>query len=325
MKTVHSLVAAMFAVATTLLGGPVQAAYPERAVTIVVPYTAGGPADLLVRAMGQTLSEKWGQPVVVENKPGANEMIGAQQVANARPDGYTWLVASDAVFSLNQHLYSKLPYDPIADFEPVTRLVTANLMLVASNDFPAQNVKEWVEYIKQNPGKVNYGSVGTGGVNHLGLAWISELENLQMTHVPYKGLAQGLQDVVSGRLDTMFAVIGGAVPFQKSGRLKAIAVSGEQRSEIAPDTPTFAEQGYAKFDASFYFAVAAPKGTPAPIIEQFARDAGAVVRDAQFQQRYLRELGFVGVGDSPQSFAEFLETDRAQAAAKVKASGAKLD
>ncbi|HYG42444.1 MAG TPA: tripartite tricarboxylate transporter substrate binding protein [Bordetella sp.] len=325
MKNLRTAITSSLLCAMALGQSALANDYPDRAVTIVVPYTAGGPADLLIRAMGESLSKTWGEPVIVDNKPGANEVIAAQAVARSKPDGYTWLVASDSIFSLNQHLYSKLPYDPIKDFEPVTKLVTANLMLVTRKDFPANNVKEWVQYIKQNPGKVNYGSVGVGGVNHLGMAWISEQEQLQMQHVPYKGLAQGLQDIVSGRLDTMFAVIGGAVPFLNSDRLKAIAVSGDQRSEIAPNVPTFTEQGYPKFDASFYFAIAAPKGTPAPIIDKFARDASVVVQDANFQKRFLRELGFVGVGDTPQTFAEFLVTDRAEAAAKVKASGAKLD
>jgi tripartite-type tricarboxylate transporter receptor subunit TctC len=310
-----------------LLGAGVAAAqtYPDRPVRIVVPYTAGGPADVLLRALGQKLSESWGQPLVVDNRAGANEMIAAEAVAKSPPDGYTFLLASDAVFTLNQHLYSKVPYDPVNDFVPVSKLVNANLMLVARPDFPAATVREAMEYIKKNPGKINYGSVGAGGVNHLGMAWLASLNGLEMQHVPYKGLAPALQDVVTGRIDIMFAVIGGAVPFIDSGRLKGLAVAGKARSPIAPNVPTFAEAGYPNFDASFYFGVAAPKGTPPAIIAKFARDAGAIVNNEDFKTRYLRNLGFEAVGDTPEQFAAFLKTDRPLGAQKVKISGAKLD
>ena len=299
--------------------------YPDKPVRILVPYTAGGPADVLVRAMGQKLSETWNQPVIVENRPGANEMIAAEATAKAPGDGYTFLVASDAVYSLNHHLYSKVPYDPVGDFVPVSKLVNANLMLVAKPDFPAATAREAIDYIKRNPGKINYGSVGAGGVNHLGMAWLASVNGLEMQHVPYKGLPPALQDLVSGRIDIMFAVIGGAAPFIESGKLKGLAVAGKSRSPIAPNVPTFAEAGYPNFDASFYFAMAAPKGTPAPIISKVARDAGAIVSSDDFKTRYLRNLGFEAVGDTPEQFGAFLKNDRALGAQKVKASGAKLD
>lgn len=299
--------------------------FPDKPVRILVPYTAGGPADVLVRALGQKLSENWGQPVIVDNRPGANEMIAAEAVAKAPGDGYTFLVASDAVFSLNHHLYSKVPYDPVGDFVPVSKLVNANLMLVAKPDFPAATAREAIDYIKRNPGKINYGSVGAGGVNHLGMAWLASVNGLEMQHVPYKGLPPALQDLVSGRIDIMFAVIGGAAPFIESGKLKGLAVAGRARSPIAPNVPTFAEAGFPNFDASFYFGVAAPKGTPAPIVAKFARDAAVIVNSDDFRTRYLRNLGFESVGDTPEQFAAFLKNDRALGAQKVKVSGAKLD
>ena len=172
---------------------PVHAqSYPAKPIRIVVPYTAGGPADLLVRGLGQKLNDAWGQQVVVENKPGANEIIAAQDIAKSPADGYNYLLASDAVFSLNGFLYSKLPYDPAKDFAPVGRIVTANLMLVARPGLPAASVKELIDYAKKNPGKLNYGSVGAGGVNHLAFAWFNTMNGLEMQHVLYKGLVQGL-------------------------------------------------------------------------------------------------------------------------------------
>jgi tripartite-type tricarboxylate transporter receptor subunit TctC len=299
--------------------------YPSKPIRVVVPYTAGGPADLLVRGMGQKLSETFGQQIVVENKPGANEIIAAQDVAKSAPDGYTYLLASDAVFSLNSYLYSKLPYDPVKDLAPVSRLVNANLMLVVRPDFPAGSVDELVSFAKKNPGKLNYGSVGAGGVNHLAMAWFNRQQGLEMQHVPYKGLVQGLQDIMTSRLDVMFAVIGGAAPHLKAGKMKGLAVSGKARNALIPEVPTFIESGYPNFDASFYFGLAAPAGTPKDMISRFAAESAKIVGTAEFRERYLNNLGFEPVGDTPEQFAAFLKRDRQVAAQKVKASGAKLD
>ena len=299
--------------------------YPNKPVRIVVPYTAGGPADALVRGLGLKLTEKWGQQVIVDNRPGANEIVAAEHVAKQPADGYTFLLASDAVYSLNGYLYSKLPYDPVKDFTPVTKLVTANLMLVTRPDFPANSVKEFIEEVRKNPGKYTYGSVGAGGVNHLAMSWFNSVNGLKMEHVPYKGLVQGLQDIVTSRLDAMFAVIGGALPFIQSNKLKTLAVSGKTRTAIIPNVPTFAEVGYPAFDASFYFAVAAPAGTPPDVVKKFATDAAQVVNSQEFKDKYLTNLGFEAVGDTPEQFAAFLVNDRKLAAEKVKVSGAKLD
>jgi tripartite-type tricarboxylate transporter receptor subunit TctC len=309
-----------------LLAVPAMAqSWPAKPVRVVVPYTAGGPADLLVRGMGERLSQALKQQIVVENKPGANEIIAAQDVAKAAPDGYSFLIASDAVFSLNPYLYSRLPYDPVKDFAPVSKVVNANLMLVVRPDFPATSVKALVEHAKKNPGKLNYGSVGAGGVNHLAFAWFNTVQGLDMQHVPYKGLVQGLQDIMTSRLDTMFAVIGGAAPHLKAGKMKGLAVSGKTRNALIPDVPTFAEAGYPDFDASFYFAFAAPAGTPRAALERFAAETSKIVRAQDFREKYLNNLGFEAVGDTPAQFAAFLKRDRELAEKKVKASGAKLD
>jgi tripartite-type tricarboxylate transporter receptor subunit TctC len=299
--------------------------YPSKPVRIVVPYTAGGPADLLVRGLGQKLNDVWGQQVIVENKPGANEIIAAQDIAKSPADGYNFLLASDAVFALNSYLYSKLPYDPVKDFVPVSKLVNANLMIVARPDFPGSTVKELVDYAKKNPGKLNYGSVGAGGVNHLAFAWFNTQNGLEMQHVPYKGLVQGLGDIMTSRLDVMFAVIGGAAPHLKAQKMKGLAVSGKARNAQIPQVPTFAEAGQPNFDASFYFALAAPAGTPREMVAKMAADSAKIVQAAEFKEKFLNNLGFEAVGDTPEQFAAFLKGDREAAAKKVKASGAKLD
>ena len=298
--------------------------YPSKPVRIVVPYTAGGPADLLVRGLGQKLSDGWGQQIIVENKPGANEIIAAQDVAKSPADGYNYLLASDAVYSLNGFLYTKLPYDPVKDFTPVSRLVTANLMLVTRPDFPASTPKELVADAKKNPGKLNYGTVGAGGVNHLAMAWFNTQNGLEMQPVHYKGLVNGLQDIMTSRLDVMFAVIGGAAPLIKAGKMKGLAVSGKSRHPLIPDVPTFAEAGLPDFDASFYFALAAPAGTPREMVAKMAGESAKIINTAEFKER-LTTLGFEPVGDTPEQFSAFLKQDRELAARKVKASGAKLD
>src|SRR5688500_9960783 len=214
----------------SIVGSPLMAqGYPTKTVRIVVPYTAGGPADLLARGLAQQLSDVWGHPVIVDNRPGANEIIAAELVAKAPADGYTFLLASDAVFSLNTYLYSKLPYDGVKNFTPVSKLVLANLMLVTRPDFPGKTVQDLIDHAKKNPGKLTYGSVGAGGVNHLAMSWVATVKGLQMEHIPYKGLVQALQDIAAGRVDTMFAVIGGARPLIAAGQIKGVAVSGKSR------------------------------------------------------------------------------------------------
>src|SRR5205085_10646905 len=233
--------------------------------------------DLLVRGLGQRLNDAWGQQMVVENKPGANEIIAAQDMAKSPPDGYNYLLASDAVFSLNSYLYSKLPYDPVKDLAPVSKLVNAHLMLVARPDFPAPSVRELIDYAKKNPGKLNYGSVGAGGVNHLAMAWFNTVNGLEMQPVHYKGLVNGLQDIMTSRLDVMFAVIGGAAPHLKAGKMKGLAVSGAKRHALIPEVPTSAEAGLRDFDASLYFAPRAPAATPRDRRSEFTAESTKIV------------------------------------------------
>lgn len=316
------LVALLFAAIVAPAGAQ---PWPSKPLRIIVPYTAGGPADLLARAMAQTMTETWGQQVIVDNRPGANEIIAATAVAKSPPDGYTWLLASDASFVLNPNLYTKLQYDPERELAPVARLVTANMVLVGRPDLPPNTVTELIEYVRKNPRKLTYGSVGVGGVNHLAMAWFATLNGLQMEHVPYKGLVDALRDLTTGRLDIMFAVAGGAAPFLNDGKLKAFAVSGKSRLPVIPNVRTFAEAGYPDFDASFYFALAAPANTPSDIVEKFAAEAGRIVKATAFQEKYLTSLGFEPALETPSQFAAFLRTDRELAAKKVKASGAKLD
>ena len=217
--------------------GPAAVAqtWPAKPVRIVFPYSAGGPVDVLLRAEAMRMSETMGQQFVVENRPGANEIIAAEAVARSAPDGYTLLFASDAVFSLNPNLYSKLPYDANKDFAPIARVINAYLMLVGRTDLPPKDLKELFAYVKANNGKVSYGSVGLGSVNHLSMSWLAGQQGLDMIHVPFKGVGPMVQEIVANRLDLAFAVVGGALPFLKSNQVKAYAVSAPTRMAIIPE------------------------------------------------------------------------------------------
>ena len=320
-RFVHAVTAIAF---TVLAAGVSAQTYPSKPVRIVVPYTAGGPADALVRGLGMKLGEKWGQQIVVDNRPGANEIVAAEHVAKQPADGYTFLLASDAVYTLNGYLYSKLPYDPVKDFTPVTKLVTANLLLVTRPDFPANSVKEFIEEVRRNPGKYSYGSVGAGGVNHLAMSWFNSVNGLKMEHIPYKGLVQGLQDIVTSRLDAMFAVIGGALPFIQSNKLKSLAVSGKTRTAVIPNVPTFAEVGYPSFDASFYFAVAAPAGTPPDIVNRLSKEMQAAVRRPEVRERFIA-IGIDPAGTTPGEFTTFLKNEVDKWGKVIRAANVKIE
>jgi tripartite-type tricarboxylate transporter receptor subunit TctC len=307
--------------------GPAAVAqtWPAKPVRIVFPYSAGGPVDVLLRAQAMRMSETLGQQFVVENRPGANEIIAAEAVARSAPDGYTLLFASDAVFSLNPNLYSKLPYDANKDFVPIARVINAYLMLVGRTDLPPKDLKELFAYVKANNGKVSYGSVGLGSVNHLSMSWLAGQQGLEMIHVPFKGVGPMVQEIVANRLDLAFAVVGGALPFLKSNQVKAYAVSAPARMAIIPNVPTFTELGYPALNASFYFALAAPAGTSPDIVARVAAESGKIVTQADFREKYAAALGFEPVAETPAQFAEFLKRDRENAAQRVKASGARLD
>jgi tripartite-type tricarboxylate transporter receptor subunit TctC len=316
---------AALAILPWLGGSAIAQAWPAKPVRIVFPYSAGGPVDVLLRALAMRMSETMGQQFVVENRPGANEIIAAEAVARAAPDGYTLLFASDAVFSLNPHLYSKLPYDANKDFAPIARVINAYLMLVGRTELPPKDLKELFAYIKANNGKISYGSVGLGSVNHLSMSWLANQQGLEMIHVPFKGVGPMVQEIAANRLDLAFAVVGGALPFLKANQVKAYAVSAPTRMAVIPNVPTFTELGFPALNASFYFALAAPAGTSPEIVSRVAAEAGKIVTQTEFREKYVDTLGFVPVAETPAQFAEFLKRDRESAAQRVKVSGAKLD
>lgn len=314
------------AVAMCLAGSAgAQSAWPTKPVRLVVPYAAGGPVDNLARALSAQLSTVWGQPVIVDNRPGGNEVIGAAAVAKAPGDGYTLLLATDAAATLNPYVFRKLPYDPVKELAPITRVAMANMAVAVSNSLPVTDLRSFVAYAKAHPGQISYGSAGIGNGTHLSLAWFAKENGIEMVHVPYKGLAPALQDVMAGTIQVTIGAGSVVGPFAQSGKVKALAISGKHRASILPSVPTFAEAGFPKFDASFPFSLLAPGNTPEPLRQKIYADVKKVVMTEQFRTENLEKYALDPVLDSPQEFAKALVKDRALAAEKVKASGAQLD
>lgn len=300
------------------------APFPSKPVRLVVPYAAGGGFDIFTRAMAPGLSELWKQPVIVDNRPGGNEVIAATQVKQAAPDGYTLYIASEAGLVNNPLLYSKLTYDPVKDFVPVTRMIDGQLVYVVRSGVPAKSLKEFVAYAKQS-GKATYGSAGTGGTSHLALAWVGINSGVELTHVPYKGSAPIVQDMIAGQVDSTIAPLGLVDPFIKAGQIRAIAVTGNQRIKLLPDVPTVYETGEGALDMTFFLSVVAPAGTPEPIVKKLADDIRKVVCSQPFRERYSDPFGYVSVCDSPEDFKAFLAKDVERRGERIKAADVKLD
>lgn len=299
--------------------------YPVKPVRIVVPYAAGGPVDSLARALAASLSTLWGQQVVVDNRPGANEIIGATNVAKSPADGYTLMLATDPTLSLNPFLFKKLSYDPLKELVPVTRLAVSNMALVVPANLPVNTLKDFVSYVKSQPDKISYGSSGIGNGTHLAVAWFAKENLLQMTHVPYKGLAPTLQDMLGGNIQAAVGAVSVIAPFVQEGKLKVLGVSGPRRASILPNVPTFTEAGFPRFEANFYFGVVAPAGIDPEIRAKVASDIKKIVSQPQFRAANLERFALDSILDTPEEFDAFLVKDRQAAQSKITASGAQLD
>lgn len=295
--------------------------YPAKPVRVVVAFTAGGTTDMLARSVSQQLAQRFRQSFVVDNRPGAGGNIGTEFVVRAPADGYTLLVNSVGPISINQSLYKKLNYDPLTDLVPVVQIADVPNVLVVHPSLPVKTFDEFVAYAKANPGKLNYSSTGVGTSSHLSGFMLSERIGTQATHVPYKG-ADALNDLLSGRIQFMFATIPSVMPHIQAGKLRALAVSSAKRSRSLPDLPTVAERGFPGFEAGSWFGFFAPKGTPADVIAKVNK----AVNDAlpSLQAQMIRE-GADPVGGTPQQFGEFTRKEYVKWKAVVKASGATVD
>ncbi len=299
--------------------------YPAKPVRIIVPFAAGGLTDVLTRGTAQELTKLWGQQVIVENRPGANTIIGAELTAKSPPDGYTLLMANDPTVSSNQYLYSKLPYDPVRDLAPVVNLVAVYSMLVAGSSFPANTLQEFIAVAKQKPGDLTYGTSGLGSKLHIDTEAMSTVAGIKMTHVPYKGVAEILPAIIAGHISVAVTGIQPSLTHLRSGRLKAFAVASPRRSPALPDLPTFAEAGLPGFESRSWFGVVAPAATPRPVIERIANGVRQVFSSKEFLGKYVTGVGMEPLVLMPDEFAEFLKADRARYAIQIKNMNVRLD
>ena len=323
------LVFQLFCVASVAsIGGPPAAfaqasTYPNKAIRMVVPYPPGGPTDLTARVVAAEMSKILGQSIIVDNKPGASGMIGAEVVARAEPDGYTFL-ANASLHVINPHLYPEMRFDALKDFVPITQLAGVPLVLVVPNSLPVYSVKDLVEYGKKNPGKLNFASSGNASAQHLAGESFKVAAGIEMPHIPYKGSSPALADLVGGQVQLMFDAMPSAMPFIKAGKLRAIAVTTLKRAQALPELPTISESGYAGFDIATWYGYWAPKGTPMAIVNQLSQAASQALKLQSVQDQYAG-MGAEPVGSTSAEFAKYNETELVKWEKIVRASGAKAN
>jgi len=298
------------------------AAFPNKAVTLIVPYAPGGLPDTVARVVGQRLSDKWGQPVVIENKPGGNGVVSAQALATRPADGYTMLVTDMSMFSINPFVYKSLPYDAQKDFTFISLTARAPLFLAVHPSVPANNFTEWVAMVKANPGKYSYGSSGIGSIHHLTMESIKSALGLDILHVPYKGTGQSVPAVVSGDVSAVFSAYPSLAGFAKEGKLKLIAVNSEKRSSLAPEIASIAETSIPGFEFAPTIGFSGPAGMPPAVVSKVAADVAEVVHEPAMVER-LRVLGIDPIGGDSRMYTSTIAADRVRYEKAVKVAGAK--
>ena len=299
------------------LSSPViaQTSYPTKAIHFITPFPPGGSLDPLTRMSAQKLSEKWGQPTVVENRPGANTIIGTSAVAKAAPDGYTILVAGTP-HVVNPSLFAT-PYDAIKDFAPIATIARSRQILVLNHSLPVSNLQALIAMAKAKPGQLTYGSSGTGNTNHLAGELLCNLAGIKMLHIPYKGAGPAIIDLISGQLQLSFHVPISVIPHIKSGRLKAIAISGKTRAQALPQVPVFAEVGLPAFDIAGWTGMFAPAGTPKEIVDKISGEMGRMLAAPDVMERLVNQ-GLEPLISTPEQFAALLKSDMAKFAKLIK-------
>jgi tripartite-type tricarboxylate transporter receptor subunit TctC len=298
--------------------------YPDKPVRLIVPFSAGSAVDTLARIPAQKLSELWGQPIVVDNRVGANGTIGTEAAARAPADGHTLVLANDAGLATSPALYPKLPYDPARDFAPITLAASIPVVLVVNASFPASSVKELVSQAKANPGKIHYASGGNGSAQHLPMEMLKLAAGIDLVHVPYKGLAPAFNDVVSGQIPVMFAGMSNVFPHLKSGRIRALAIGSAQRSGAMPELQTMQEAGIAGFDYAAWAGFLAPAGTAPSIIDKVNTDLKNVLGMPEVRDK-LAALGFEISPGTPQEFGALIRREMAKVAKVIKEAGIRAD
>jgi tripartite-type tricarboxylate transporter receptor subunit TctC len=307
MKLLYSLALA----AAALLAAPVHAqGYPNKPIRLVVPFPAGGATDIFARAVSQKLGERLATTIVVDNKPGAGGTIGSDLAAKAPADGYTLLLATSSTHSIGPSFGGKLPYDAVADFTPIAHVGNAPSIMLVPNSSPAKSVKEWVDYARKNPGRLNYASSGNGTVVHLGTEYFKAQAGLVLVHIPYRGTALAIPDLVSGKVDLLMDSLPSGLPHVKEGRLRALGITSLKRSPLLPELPAIAET-VPGFESVTWFGLYGPKGLPADVVNRINTALNQALQDPDVKERLAR-LGIDPVGGTPQAFVTMADADRAK-------------
>ena len=292
-KTTSIIRRSLLAAAVLAVAGPGFAqTFPSRPVKLIVPYPAGGPVDGVARGFAERLSKIWGQPVLIDNRGGANEIIAGDLTAKSAPDGYTILSGTDPTFSGNQYLFKKMPFNSLTDLVPITRVALVNMAFIVDGSLPVSNMKEFVALMKANPGKYNYGSAGAGGTTHVQFDAFARQAGFQMTHIAYKGIALAMQDLLGGQIQAMIAGSSAATPYMASGKEKILAISGPKRAKSIPNVPTLAEAGFPNSEMYFFLGLTVPKGVPKPIVDEIASATRKVLADQTFVDKTLDTFFF---------------------------------
>ena len=300
-------------------------AYPAKPVRMVVPYPAGGYYDLLARVIGQKLGEMWGQTLVVDNRAGANGIVGTELVAKSAPDGYTLEMGGIGPHGINPGLYGKLPYDAVRDFAPVIHVANAPNVLVVHPSVPAASVAQLIALAKARPGQLNYASNGSGSSPHLSAEMFASMAGIKIQHVPYKGSAPAVADILAGQVTLLFGTMGDVVPHIRAGKLRALAVTGARRIPALPDVPTMIEAGVPGYEAVAWFGVMAPAATPRPIVLKLNQDIARTMQMPDVLDKITAQGSAEIVGGSPEQFGAFVRAEIAKWAKIIKQSGAKAD
>src|SRR5262245_7727093 len=300
-----------------------QASYPDKPIRLLVGFVAGGPADLIARTVGDKLTEAWGKPVLIENVAGAGGNMATDRVAKATPDGYTLLLGTTGPFIVHSSLYANLPFDPVKDFAPITQLCFTPNIFVVNNDVPAKSVNEVVALARAQPGHLTFASAGVGTTQHLAGELFKAMARLDIQHVPYRGIAAVMPDLLGGRMTMVFSSPTTALPLVRDGKIRALAVTSLKRAAAVPELPTMDEAGFPGFDATAWFALVAPAGTPSPIIDKLQREAARILALPDVRKKF-DELGMVPIGNTPAEFAAAMKAEIPQWENLIRKAGIKV-
>lgn len=324
MKNYRCLVATAWVAAFAAVSSAQAQDYPSKLVRIVVPQAAGGGTDTFARAIGQKLSERWGQSVVIENRPGAGGVVGTDFVAKAAPDGYTLLVTYEGSQAINQSLYEKLPFDSLRDFYPIATIAATPFLLIVGPRAQAKTLAEFISFARANPDKLTYGSAGNGSVNHLIGEMLKTEADIRVVHIPYKGAPAAIADVMGGHIDAAFASMPSVISSVQSNVVRALAVSSAKRVAVAPDIPTIAEAGFEKFDVNPWWGILAPAGMSPSIAQKISADIADILKTPEMEE-VLAKQGATPLISSPEAFRDLLARDIEKWKKVVKASGATIN